>query len=163
MVKAARLIAVSLVGVGLVSACGFQPLYGGPGYTALPGIAITAENDRVGYLVEDALRDHFGEGRSPYSLELQTEYRVSPLGLSAAGRASRFSAEMRVSYLLTGPEEFRHSGRVAEAVFYDAPSDPYALIAARAAAEERAAERVAEQLALELATALQRTERGLEP
>jgi hypothetical protein len=34
--------------------------------------------------------------------------------------------------------DFAHVGEITEAVYYEAPSDPYALIAARAAAEERA-------------------------
>jgi len=165
MAKAGRITGAlsGLLVAGALSGCGFQPLYGGAGFQALPGLEIEAPNDRVGYLVEDALRDHLGGGRSPYRVELQTTYRESTIGLSAAGRASRFRADMRVTYLLTGPDGFEHVGRVSEPVYYDAPTDPYALIAARSAAEERAAERVAERLAREFATALQRVNAGLEP
>ena len=165
MSKAVRLVAfgLGLMGLSLLGACGFQPLYSGSGFAALPGLAIESGSDRVGYLVEDSLRDYLGSGRSAYRAELETEFIESPLGLSAVGRARRFSAELRVDYLLTGPEGFEYAGRLSESVFYDAPSDPYGLIAARAAAEERAAERVAEQLAQEFAIILQRAERGLEP
>ncbi len=165
MVKAARhsALALGLCCVGLLSGCGFQPLYAGPGFSALPGLTIEAEDGRIGYLVEDALRDTLGSGRSPYHAVLETDFRESAIGLSATGRARRFSGEIRVDYTLTGPDGFEHSGRVSEPVFYDAPSDPYSLIAARSAAEERAADRVAEQLAQEFATVLQRAALGLEP
>lgn len=164
MVKAARAAALGLglACIPLLAGCGFQPLYGGAGFSALPGIAIEAGDDRVGYLVEDALRDHLGSGRSAYRAELDAAYGERPLGLSAAGRARRFSAVLQVEYTLFGPDGFEHSGLLSEPVFYDAPSDPYALIAARAAAEERAADRIAEQLAQEFAIVLRRAERGLE-
>jgi LPS-assembly lipoprotein len=138
-------------------------MYGGQGFQTLPGLEITATGDRVGYLVEDAVRDYLGGGRSPFSAELDASFREIPLGLSAAGRAQRFRADMRVDYRLTGPDGFEITGRVIEPVFYDAPTDPYAQIAARSAAEERAAERVAEQLVREFAVALERAEAGLEP
>ena len=147
-----------LVLAAVLGGCGFQPLYTGPGYQLLPGLEIDAGNDRVGYLVEDALRDFIGDGRSPYRVEIQSEFVESPLGLSAAGRATRFRAELRTVYRLTGPEGFEYIGRATEAVFYDAPRDPYALIAARSAGEERAAEQIAERLAIEFATAIQRAE-----
>ncbi len=165
MAKAGRFIG-ALAGIlvaGSVSGCGFQPLYGGSGFQALPGLEIDASDDRVGYLVEDALRDYLGGGVSPYRAELETAFRETPLGLSAAGRASRFRSDLQVSYRLTGPDDFEHIGRITEPVFYDAPTDPYALISARAAAEERAAEQAAERLVREFATVLQRAEDGLEP
>ena len=165
MVKAARVAALSLglACTGLLAGCGFQPLYGGPGFAALPGIAIDGSDDRVGYLVEDALRDYLGAGRSAYRAELETEIGEIPLGLSAAGRARRFATVLQVNYILTGPDGFEQLGEVSEPVYYDAPSDPYALISARTAAEERAAEAVALQLAQEFAIVLQRADLGLEP
>ena len=165
MVKAARLVALSLClcFTGLLAGCGFQPLYAGPSVSVLPGLMIQTSDDRIGYLVEDALRDHLGDGRSAYRADLEAAFITRPLGLSAAGRAGRFNTLLRVDYVLTGPDGFEHSGRVSEQAFYDAPSDPYALIAAQSAAEERAAERVAEQLAQEFAIVLQRVERGFEP
>ncbi len=165
MAKAGRLTAAfaGLLIAASVSGCGFQPLYGGPGYQALPGMEIDAPGDRIGYLVQNSLRDHLGDGRSAFRVELLPEYREAGLGVSAAGRASRFGGTMQVSYRLLGPDGFEHVGRVSEQVFYDAPSDPFALIAARASAEERSAERVAERLARDFAIVLQRVEAGLEP
>jgi LPS-assembly lipoprotein len=153
----------ALLSVGALAGCGFQPLYGGAGYQSLPGLEIEASNDRLGYLVEDALRDYLGSGRSPYRVSLETSFNERPLGISAAGRARRFTAAVTARYVLTGPDGLRLSGNVAETIFYDAPGDPYALIAAKAAAEERAAERLGERLATEFATALQRVDAGLEP
>jgi LPS-assembly lipoprotein len=153
----------ALLTVGALAGCGFQPLYGGPGYQALPGLEIEAPNDRLGYLVDDALRDYLGGGRSQYRVELETGYAEAPLGISAAGRASRFSALVSAQYHLTGPDGFSHRGSISETIFYDAPSDPYALIAAQAAAQERGAEQLAGSLAVEFATVLRRVEAGLEP
>lgn len=165
MVRAARVAALSLglACTGLLAGCGFQPLYGSAGFGALPGLAIEASDDRVGYLIEDALRDHLGGGQSAYRAELETAVGEVPLGLSAAGRARRFATILQVNYILTGPNGFEHIGEVSEPIFYDAPSDPYALITARAAAEERAAEAVAEELAQEFAIVLRRASLGREP
>lgn len=165
MAGAARIITAvaALILTSALSGCGFKPLYATPGYQGLPGLEIDAPSDRFGYLLEDALRDHLGGGRSEYRVEIQTRVTEVALGLSAAGRARRFRSDNRIIFLLTGPENFRYAGSVTEAVFYDAPSDPYALIVARAAAEERAAEQIADRLVREFAAAFERVNSGLEP
>lgn len=165
MAKVKRIITAfaGLLGALALTGCGFQPLYSGAGFQALPGLEIDTGDDRMGYLVEDALRDHLGGGRSNYRVEIQTDLREVPLGLSAAARATRFRADLQVSYRLTGPENFAHVGGFTEAVYYEAPSDPYALIAARAAAEERGAEQIAVRLTRELTSVLQRADNGLAP
>ena len=149
---------VGLVIAGSVAACGFQPMYGGAAYQALPGLEINAPDDRLGYLVEDALRDHLGDGRSIYTTDIELTFSANSLGLSAAGRASRFEGRVVVQYRLFGDGGFDASGVFIESVYYDAPSDPFALIAARQAAEERVADRVANRLVVEFASLIQRHE-----
>jgi hypothetical protein len=143
--------------------CGFQPLYAGPGYTALPGLAIQSGEDRIDYLVDAALRRHLGDGDSPYRLVLSTALRESPIGISADGVARRYSLTARTRYSLEreGAEPVR--GQVSETVQFDAPADPAALIAARSDAESRAARVLAERLAQALAAELQRRERAPDP
>lgn len=140
----------------LTAGCGFQPMYATPGFSALPGLTITTGDTRQDYLIEDALLDFLGSGRSPYRVSLDTTTTESPLGLSAAGRAARFSYVVSSAYRLTGPDNLSIGGVVRETVYFDAPSDPYALIAARGDAEERAAELIARRLTQDISTKLQR-------
>ncbi len=149
---------VCLMIAGSVSACGFQPMYGGMAYRALPGLEINAPSDRLGYLVEDALRDHLGDGQSAYTTDIDLEFVIRPLGLSAVGRASRFEGRVEVSYRLYTRDGFEANGAFYESVYYDAPGDPFSLIAARQAAEERAADLVADQLVVEFTSLIQRHE-----
>ena len=139
-----------------LSGCGFQPMYATPGFDALPGARIVAGDDRQDYLIEQALDRFLGPGRNARTLTLQVGSDEDRLGLSAAGRASRFAYHVRVRYTLSEPDGGTVSGDVRETIFFDAPGDPYALIAARADAEERAADQIAEALARDLAAQLQR-------
>lgn len=154
------LASIAALGALTLSAgCGFQPLYATQAYAGLPGMSIVAGQARQDYLIEDALRDFLGAGTSRYQLVLQTRTDERSLGLSAAGRASRFSYRLTTQYQLTTPDGEVLSGAIRETVFLDAPPDPYALLAARADAEERAAELIARRLASELASGLERQRR----
>lgn len=156
--------AVAGIGAMLASGCGFQPLYSTAGFAGLPGLEIDAGDTRQDYLIEQALDRYLGGGRSPYRLSLQTSSEVQRLGISAAGRASRFGLEVTTRYgLFGGAGESPVSGAVSETVYYDAPTDPYALLAARADAEERAADLIARSLARDIAAALQRRDRQDDP
>lgn len=146
-----------VLGVGLLlGACGFQPLYGSAGFSALPGLQIESGDTRQDYLIEQALDRFLGPGRSPYRVALETQAREIRLGVSATDRASRFGFNVTTEFVLTSSDEPALRGEVSETVYFDAPGDPYALIAARADAEERAADLIARALARELAVALQR-------
>jgi LPS-assembly lipoprotein len=155
-----RLTATALVTAAcallLTSGCGFRPLYATPSFAALPGLAIETGESRLDYLIEDGLRDFLGSGRSAYSLALDTRTDERSLGVSAAGRASRFSYRVTTAYLLSSDDGEVLSGTIQETVFIDAPRDPYALVAARADADERAATLIARRLAEELSAGLER-------
>ena len=154
-----RVPMVLLAGLSLlISGCGFQPLYGGPGFSTLPGLTIEAGPTRQDYLIEDGLRDFLGGGRSPFRLEFQTQTQEVGLGLSAAGRASRFQYIVQIAYRLSPPEGDPIVGTFMDSVYFDAPRDPYGLLAARADAEERAAGEIVQRLVQELATELRRAE-----
>lgn len=157
MNRRSLLLGVSLIAASLLSAgCGFQPLYGSTGFSALPGLVIEAGDSRQDYMIEQALDRFLGQGRSEHRLAFETTAREQRLGVSAADRASRFALSVTTSYLLTSPAGEPVTGRITETVYFDAPQDPYALITARADAEERAADLIARSLARELAAALQR-------
>jgi hypothetical protein len=156
--------AVAGMGAMLASGCGFQPLYSTAGFAGLPGLEIDAGDTRQDYLIEQALDRYLGGGRSPYRLSLRTSSDVQRLGISAAGRASRFSLAVSSRYVLSGASgEAPVTGAVSETVYYDAPTDPYALLAARADAEERAADLIARSLARDITAALQRRDRQGDP
>jgi LPS-assembly lipoprotein len=147
----------------LTTACGFQPLYGSAGFAALPGLQIDSGESRQDYLIEQALDRFLGDGRSAYRLSLETLSGETRLGVSAADRASRFALNVTTSYILTPPNAEALRGEVSETVYFDAPGDPYALIAARADAEERAADLIARALARDLSVALQRRNSQAQP
>lgn len=150
---APRLAALSAVLV-LLAGCGFQPLYGGASFQQLPGVTIVAGDTRQDYLIQDSLRDYIGNGSSPYTLELDTQARERGLSVSAAGIARRYEYSVITRYRLTGAGPDPIVGSLTETLYFDAPSDPYAFIAARANVEERAADQVSERLVRVLATAL---------
>lgn len=145
-------------GLALLTAggCGFQPLYAGAGYAALPGLAIQSGEDRIDYLVDAALRRHLGDGDSPYRLALATTSQEAPIGISASGVASRYNLTAVTRYSLEREGAAPIRGRISETVQFDAPGDPAALIAARSDAEARAARAIAERLAQTLAVELRR-------
>ena len=138
-----------------LAACGFQPLYAGPGITALSAMEIEAGQSRIDYLLEDAVSGAFGSGtdESPYRLVLNTETDERRLGISAADRASRYGLDLRVRYRLVEGDEIVAEGLVRETAYFDAPFAPYALIAARRNAEEQAALAAARTLSRRLAAA----------
>jgi hypothetical protein len=160
MTRILPLGAALAAGLALLTAggCGFQPLYAGPGYTALPGLAIQSGEDRIDYLVDAALRRHLGDGDSPYRLALTTTLREAPIGISASGVATRYNLTALTRYSLEREGAAPVRGQVSETVQFDAPGDPAALIAARSDAEARAARVLAERLAQALAAELRRRE-----
>ena len=146
----------------LSAGCGFQPLYSTGGYGGLPGLAIETGDTRQDYLIEAALDRFLGSGRSAYRLVLDTAANEQRIGVSAAGRANRYGYTLSTAYLLTDGDGEVLEGEVSETVYFDAPRDPYALIAARADAEERAADLIARALSRDIAAALQRAARAEE-
>ena len=72
---------VAAVGLGVsLSACGFTPLYGDAGAgSSLSRIAVTTQNDRLGYRVREQLEDALGRdgGQAP-QWRLKTTLDQSP-------------------------------------------------------------------------------------
>jgi len=161
MIQPLRLLAAVVLAALSVTACGFQPMYGGARFAQLPGLDIQRGDSRVDYLVEDSLRDFLGAGRSPYTLTLDNTPVQRSLGLSATGIARQYALEITTDYqLLSADGAVLAQGRIREEALFDAGSDPYSLIAGQSAAEAQASEAVAERLVRELAIALRQIEAG---
>ena len=157
----ASVLALALVGL---SACGFQPLYGGAGFSQLPGVEISRGQERVDYLIEDSLRDFLGDGRSPYHLALVNETEQNSLGLSATGIARQYALVITTDYTLTNASgAVIAEGQLREESLFDAGSDPYTLVSGASNAEEQAAEAMAERLVREIAVALRQREATTNP
>ena len=149
-----RACLVALTGLLVLSGCGFQPLYATPSVRSLSGLSVDTGPSRLDYLLQDELETYFGTGDSPYHLAVRTETSERRLGLSAQARARRYALETISQYVVREGSEVIIQGRVTEQVYFDAPTDPYALITARASAEERAASAIARRLAQDIAIQL---------
>ena len=90
----------------LVSACGFTPIYGdgGAGGSSLSRIAVTTQDDRLGYRVREQLEDALGRDASrPALWTLQTSVDQSrrPLGRRIDDTATRYELTVKGSWTLT--------------------------------------------------------------
>lgn len=146
----------------LLSACGFQPLYGTAVYSSLAGVEIDTGDTRLDYLVRDALEEQFGAGSGTYRLDVDTTTFEQGVGVSAEARVRRYALEIRSSYILSRGTEQLLQSVVTERVYFDVPDDPYALISARLSAEQQGADAVALQIARSVALGIRRAEAGLD-
>ncbi|RZJ29696.1 MAG: hypothetical protein EON85_06410 [Brevundimonas sp.] len=153
-----RLAAALVASVGLslgLSACGFTPLYGDLGSGAsLSRIAVTTQDDRLGYRVREQLEDALGrDGSQPPLWRLETAIVQSrrPLGRRIDDTATRYELTVRGSWTLTpttGGDPV--TGVETVTTTYAAADQPYAAIAAQQDGEERAAAELARLIRLDL-------------
>ena len=150
--------AVALVGL-VLSGCGFTPLYGEAGVgSSLSRIAVTTQEDRLGYRVREQLEDALGRDASqPPLWRLQTTVEQSrrPLGRRIDDTATRYELTVRGAWTLTPVGGgLPLSGVETVTTTYAAADQPYAAIAAQQDGEERAAAELARQIRLDLMQAL---------
>lgn len=149
---------VALVGLALAG-CGFSPLYGEAGVgSSLSRIAVTTQDDRLGYRLREQLEDALGRDASQaalWRLETTVEQSRRPLGRRFDDTAARYELTVRGTWTLTpmggGPPL---SGAETVTTTYAAADQPYAAIAAQQDGEERAAAELARQIRLDLMRAL---------
>jgi len=149
---------VSLVGLALAG-CGFTPLYGEAGVgSALSRIAVTTQDDRLGYRVREQLEDALGRDGSQaplWRLETTVEQTRRPLGRRIDATATRYELTVRGRWTLTPVDGgLPLSGVETVTTTYAAADQPYAAIAAQQDGEERAAAELARQIRLDLMRAL---------
>jgi len=160
---ALSLIAVATVS-GLLAACGFTPLYGDAAGSPvlsrpiLSRIAVTAQDDRLGYRLREQLEDALGWDRGPaplYQLTTQVQQNRLPLGRRIDDTATRYQLTVRVAWTLT-PTDGRPAltGVETATLTYAAADQPYAAIAAQQDGEDRAAAELARLIRLDILRAL---------
>lgn len=136
---------IALMAAGLVSGCGFTPVYGDQGVgTNLSRIAVSTQDDRLGYRLREQLEDAFGwngGGEAPlWRLETVVKQERRPLGRRIDDTASRYELTVIADWTLTpvgGGEPVKGTQR--SVVTYASADQPYAAIAAQQDGEERAA------------------------
>jgi LPS-assembly lipoprotein len=150
------LAAVALVGL---AGCGFTPLYGETAVgSSLSRIAVTTQDDRLGYRVREQLEDALGRdgALAPlWRLETTLEQSRRPLGRRIDDTATRYELTVRGVWTLTpingGPAV---TGAETVTTTYAAADQPFAAIAAQQDGEERAAAELARLIRLDLMRAL---------
>jgi LPS-assembly lipoprotein len=154
-----RISALLIVTALGLSGCGFTPLYGETGVgSSLSRIAVTTQDDRLGYRVREQLEDALGRDGSQaplWRLETALEQSRRPLGRRIDDTATRYELTVRGSWTLTpSAGGVAISGVETVTTTYAAADQPFAAIAAQQDGEERAAAELARLIRLDLMRAL---------
>ncbi len=154
--RAPILALVALVGL---AGCGFTPLYGDSGIgSSLSRVAVTTQDDRLGYRVREQLEDALGRdgAQAPlWRLETVLEQSRRPLGRRIDDTATRYELTVRGAWTLTPTNGGSPvSGVETVTTTYAAADQPFAAIAAQQDGEERAAAELARLIRLDLMRAL---------
>jgi len=157
--RRALLAVVSFAGL---AGCGFTPVYGGGGVgSSLSRIAVSAQDDRLGYRLREQLEDALGRdgAQAPlWRLDTVVEQSRRPLGRRIDDTAVRYELTVRGAWTLTPVSGATPplSGVETVTTTYAAADQPYAAIAAQQDGEDRAAAELARLIRLELMQALAR-------
>ena len=154
-----RLPVLWLVALLGLTGCGFTPVYGDAGIgSSLSRIAVTTQDDRLGYRVREQLEDALGRNGAQAPLwRLQTTLEQSrrPLGRRIDDTATRYEMTVRGAWTLTPASGGSAvSGVETVTTTYAAADQPFAAIAAQQDGEERAAAELARLIRLGLMRAL---------
>ena len=158
MARAVLLAAIAMAGAAL-SACGFTPMYASGGSPAISRIAVTAEDDRLGYRLREQLEDALAwdHGAQPplYRLTTVTQQARRPLGRRIDDTATRYELTVRVAWTLTPTNGGTPlTGTETSTLTYAAADQPYAAIAAQQDGEDRAAAELARLIRIDILRAL---------
>jgi LPS-assembly lipoprotein len=154
-----RWLAIGLVALVGLSGCGFTPLYGETAVgSSLSRIAVTTQDDRLGYRVREQLEDALGRdgAQAPlWRLETVLEQSRRPLGRRIDDTATRYELTVRGAWTLTPVSGGAPvTGVETVTTTYAAADQPFAAIAAQQDGEERAAAELARLIRLDLMQAL---------
>ena len=140
-----------------LGACGFTPMYGAGGAaTGLSDIRVETGEERIDFLLQEALLDAMDarNASGPYTLRTETDLSSRGLGIGADAIVSRFQIEVEVDYAVVDSSgESVITGQVTGQASYDLSSSPYASLASEQDAEERAARMAADRLTAHLVRA----------
>ena len=154
-----RVLLALILATPLVSACGFTPIYAEPAVgSSLRRIAVSTQDDRLGYRLREQLEDALAWDRSSaplYRLTTQVEQNRRSLGRRIDDTATRYELTVKAAWTLTpisGGTPL--TGTETVTTTYAAADQPYAAIAAQQDGEERAASELARLIRLDLMQAL---------
>ncbi len=154
-----RVLLALILATPLVSACGFTPIYAEPAVgSSLRRIAVTTQDDRLGYRLREQLEDALAWDRSSaplYRLTTQVEQNRRSLGRRIDDTATRYELTVKAAWTLTPISSGTPlTGTETVTTTYAAADQPYAAIAAQQDGEERAASELARLIRLDLMQAL---------
>ena len=154
-----RGLVLAVVSFAGLSACGFTPLYGDAGAgSSLSRIAVSTQDDRLGYRLREQLEDALGwdRGSTPlYRLTTRTEQSRRPLGRRIDDTATRYELTVRAAWTLTPTSGGTAlSGVETSTSTYAAADQPYAAIAAQQDGEDRAAAELARLIRIDILRSL---------
>jgi len=150
---------LAVLGALAVSACGFTPMYAEPAVgSPLRRIAVSAQDDRLGYRLREQLEDALAWDRSAaplYRLTTRVEQERRSLGRRIDDTATRYELTVKATWTLTPAAGGTPvTGVETVTTTYAAADQPYAAIAAQQDGEERAASELARLIRLDLMQAL---------
>ena len=154
-----RALLALMLATPLVSACGFTPIYAEPAVgSSLRRIAVSTQDDRLGYRLREQLEDALAWDRSSaplYRLTTQVEQNRRSLGRRIDDTATRYELTVKTAWTLTPTSGGTPlTGTETVTTTYAAADQPYAAIAAQQDGEERAAAELARLIRLDLMQAL---------
>ncbi|WP_374390902.1 LPS assembly lipoprotein LptE [Brevundimonas sp.] len=154
-----RALLALMLATPLVSACGFTPIYAEPAVgSSLRRIAVSTQDDRLGYRLREQLEDALAWDRSSaplYRLTTQVEQNRRSLGRRIDDTATRYELTVKAAWTLTPTSGGTPlTGTETVTTTYAAADQPYAAIAAQQDGEERAASELARLIRLDLMQAL---------
>jgi len=147
----------------ILSACGFKPMhaptaFGGPGNgngVSMKNITVQMQaNEKIDFLLAQALRDRMGDNRATsYILRITPESDRRSLGIGADDVATRYDLVMKTEFELVDAKtaDIVYRGEVRAISTYGAPIDPYGTVAAQANAEEQVSRETADRIIAKLA------------
>lgn len=139
----------------LLSACGFQPMYGSSSGPAIGPVHVAEIEGKAGHTLKTELDRILAPGAGagpPMNLAITLTEQLIALGLRQDESATRGELRLTANYTLTPADNGRPiRGRLLTVVNYDIPTAAFGEIAAQDDARERAAETMAQRFRAELA------------
>lgn len=149
---------IVIIALGL-TACGFKPLhapsaFGGSGISFSDISVQTPNNEKIDFLLKQALRDRMGENISaPVILRIIPKTSRRNLGIGADDVASRYDLVMDASFELIDAKtgDVLYKDKVRATSTFGAPRDPYGVAAAQSNAQEQVAAETADRIIVRIA------------
>ncbi len=158
-------VALAVLAILGLSACGLAPMYAGGGTGAvaqgLGAIDVPAIEGRSGWLVRNALNDRFSAGggaAARYRLDVRLDEKLEGLGVLSNDSVARERLTLRARYQLI---DIASNSVILDATDgtdagIDVVSSEYAVIAAEQSAGERLAKDLADRITARVALALRK-------